>query len=371
MMQEKALKFNAFLYCIILAGTIIVSGCGENKRKIENADRKAILNSITKETILPAFEDFARQSDSLFAATKIFITKPDSLSLERVRRQWQSAAVTWKTAGTYSFGPIDDHFLSGAIDYSSVHYPNIEKNINSGAVIDNSYIESRGSSLKGLKAIEYLLFKNASKDSVISDFTSSQKRREYLSALAYNLTLQAKKVLDAWEGTTTPYATVFANADGRDLKSSLNILVNKCISQLNAIKDEQLAVPLGMRNGGNIDPASIEGRLSGASLELIRSEIAGVQKCFGNGKAIGLYTLLDQLNAQYDDKPLSVAIANQFAEIERTCESITMPLDKAIIQEPEKVRDFYESLKKLQILISVDVVNQFGIILTFSDNDGD
>ena len=356
------------ILCLLLAAGLIVSSCGESKREIRNTDRKAVLDSIAKEVILPAFDDFAVRTDSLVQATEVFVGKPDEASLEKVRRQWRNAAVSWKVAGTYSFGPVDDHFLSGAIDYPGVHYPNIEKSISSGEVIDDSYITSRGSSLKGLKAIEYLLYKNAS---VVRDFASSRRRREYLSALASNLAAQADKVLEAWRGTDAPFAAVFTNADGRDIKSSLSILVNKCVSQVNLIKDERLAVPLGMRNGGNPDPASVEGRLSGASLALIRSEIAGVQKCFGNGKSAGLYTLLDQLDARYGDQPLSLAIANQFAETDRASESISMPLDAAITQETEKVRDLYNSLKKLQVLIGVDVVNQLGIILTFSDNDGD
>ncbi len=372
-MQKKEHRFrlSSLTSCVLLAAGLIVFSCGESKREIRNTDRKAVLDSITKEVILPAFEDFTGRTDSLLEAAKAFVGKPDKASLEQVRRQWQNAALSWKVAGTYSFGPVDDHFLSGAIDYPGVHYPNIEKSISSGVTIDDSYIESRGSSLKGLKAIEYLLYKNFSGDSVVRDFASSQKRREYLSALASNLAAHADKVLEAWKGTDAPFAATFTNADGRDVKSSLSILVNKCVSQVNLIKDERLAVPLGMRNGGNPDLSSVEGRLSGTSLALIRSEIAGVQKCFGKEKGAGLYVLLDQLNARYGDQPLSLAIAGQFAEIERVSGSISLPLDAAITQETEKVRDFYNSLKKLQVLIGVDVVNQLGIILTFSDNDGD
>ncbi len=357
--------------CILLVAGLLLSSCGESKRELRNIDRRAVLDSITEEVILPAFEDFAGRTDSLLDAIKVFAGKPDKTSLEVARRQWQNAALSWKVAGTYSFGPIDDHFLSGAIDYPGVHYPNIEKSISAGVVIDDAYIESRGSSLKGLKAIEYLLYKNAGSDSVVRDFALSQKRREYLSALASNLAKQADKILEAWKGTDTPFATSFTNADGRDIKSSLSILVNKCISQVNLIKDERLAVPLGMRNGGNPDPASVEGRLSGTSLALLRNEITGVQKCFGNEKVAGLSALLDQLNARYEDKLLSQAIADQFTEIDRVSESISLPLDAAITQETEKVRELYNSLKKLQVLIGVDVVNHLGIILTFSDNDGD
>ncbi len=364
--HHKSLK-----YCILLTAGLIVASCGDSKREIGNADRKVILNSITKEVILPSFQDFADRADSLLEATKVFVGKPGIASLEQARRQWKNTALSWKIAGTYSFGPIDDHFLSGSIDYPGVHYPNIEKSISSGTVIDDSYIVSRGSSLKGLKAIEYLLYKDADAGTVVRDFTSSPKRREYLSALASNLVVQAGKVLEAWKGSDAPFAATFGNADGRDIKSSLSILVNKCITQVNLIKDERLAVPLGMRNGGNPDPASIEGRLSGTSMALIRSEIAGVQKCFGNEKVAGLYALLDQLNAMHGDKLLSQVIAGQFAEVDRASESISLPLDTAITQETEKVRAFYDSLKKLQVLIGTDLVNQLGIILTFSDNDGD
>jgi predicted lipoprotein len=349
----------------LLAG--ILSGCGADKKGIDNADREVILQSIANDVIVPAFKEFELQTDSLLLATTAFTSHPEPATLQEVRARWKATAYAWKRASTYSFGPVEDNFLSGSIDYPSVHYPNIEKSIVTHTPIDQAYISSRGTSLKGIKAIEYLLFKNAGEQPVISEFKASAPRREYLLALVTNLNLQAQKAVGAWR----PYAQTFIDADGNDIKSAISVLINRCVSQINMVKDERLAMPLGMRSQGELQIESVEGRLSGTSIELLKNEIFSIRACVGLERKQGILALLDQLDAAYDGKPLSEAIDSQFREIDRLADKIQQPLETAIINETESVTALYTALKKLQILLEVDVVNQLGIILTFSDNDGD
>lgn len=360
---------NTSLLAVILPLLVWVAGCGPGKKELSVTDRKTMVTNLTKEVIVPAFETFLKATDSLAAAGMQFGTAPGKANLESMRAHWLLAAQSWKKAATFSFGPVDDEFLGGGIDYTGVHYPNIEKIIASSDPIDSAFVESRGSSLKGLKAIEYLLFNRG--DTALSDLSSSPRRMAYLAALTQNLNVQAKKVVDAWTKGSPSYAEKFSNADGKDLKSALNILVNQCISRINMIKDERLAVPLGMRNEGNPRPDLVEGRLSGSSVLLLRSELEGLRSIFNSGGKDYLNSLLDQLDAQYNGKPLSEAIAAHFETADRQAAGIPADLEKAITQNTDPVRQLYDSLKKLQILLEVDVVNQLGVIMTFSDNDGD
>lgn len=365
--QNSLKKFNTGLRWLGMALAAAACGTGE----IRNTDRKEILSGISGQVIVPAFENFLAATDSLAAAAGKFTGHPDSSTLAAAREKWLEAALAWKKASAYTFGPVDDNFWTGAIDYASVHYPNIEKSIRPDVTTDNAYIDSRGSSLKGLKAIEYLLYKSYDADSVVSGFAASQPRKAYLLALTSNLNAQAKKVLDSWTSGDAPYSRVFAEADGRDIKSSLSVLVNKCVSQINLIKDERLAVPLGMRNNGTVQPELAEGLLSRTSLDLLKSEVVSVQQCFGSPDAKGISALLDQLNAQYENQLLSKALADRFAEIYTLSDQIRQPLNEAVKNDPAKVKELYNALKKLQILLEVDIVNHLGLILTFSDNDGD
>lgn len=353
------------VFCCVF--TFLIAGCGGGKKELENTDRKVMLQSVTKDVILPAFQDFKQQTDSLLSATTLFTGNPNENTLNVARERWQQAAFAWKKASAYAFGPIEDNFLSGAIDYPSVHYPNIEKAINANATIDEGYVDAKGASLKGLKAIEYLLYKTTAADATVADFSASAARRVYLQALVAHLNTQAQKVIDAW----LPFSETFINAGGTEIKSATGILVNKCVSQINLIKDERLAMPLGMRNQGEKQPESVEGRLSNTSIALLTNEVKSIRAIFGNENVTGIYSLLDQLKATYDGQLLSHQLSSQFDEIDRLAAQITLPLDAAITLETEKVTNLYNALKKLQILVEVDVVNQLGIILTFSDNDGD
>lgn len=355
------------LSCLFAAIGLAAGACTPGKKEIADTDRKAVLHSIAHNVIVPAFSAFSARTDSLLTATAAFTSNPTPGALDAARENWRSAAIAWKMASAYSFGPVDDQFLAGPIDYPSVHYGNIEKNIRSGAVIDEAYLNTVGTSLKGLKAIEYLLFKEKNPETVAAEFGAVQSRRAYLLALAYSLNLQAKNIVAAWD----IYADTFANSNGHDIKSATSTLVNKCVSQINFIKDERLAMPLGMKRNGTVNPDLIEGRLSGESVALLKAEVLSVKACFGSGQVIGINQLLDRLGATYNDRPLSVAIDEQFKEIEERIDAISIPLDQALSSEKPQVSAVYDAVKKLQILIEVDVVNQMGIILTFSDNDGD
>ena len=352
--------------CFVLILTAILGlGCSEKKRELQNSNRKDVLDTLAVRVIIPAFEDLHTQAQLLEKAARTFTETPSENTLGAVRNQWLETTSAWKRASTYTFGPIEDHFLSGGIYYSGVHYANIEKSIQTAGKIDNAFINSQGSSLKGLKAIEYLLYKD---DRVLADFGASTARKNYLQALTENLTAQTQKVLDLWTSGEQPYRETFVNATGRELNSSLCILVNKTIQQVNMIRDERLAMPMGMHREQTPRTDMIEGRLSKSSVTLLKNEIRSIQNLYSNK---GINTLLDQMEATYEGEPLSARIDQQFETVYQLTDALPNGLEEAIVTDKEAVKNIHDQLKKLQILLEVDVVNHLGIILTFSDNDGD
>lgn len=370
----KKIIQNKVLY-FLLAGTVaFLMSCNGNDQSVTNTERKTILKNIAEKAIVPAFTDFQEKATELHKAALKFAESTDQASMEQVQQKWIDAAISWKKASVFNQGPVEDLFLASAIDYQSVHYPNIEKAITDGKEINSDYINAKGSSLKGLKAIEYLVFGDATQKGKTVGLYSGKnglKRLKYLTALTENLEMNAKKALDAWSADKGNFVAEFEKADGREAGASLGLLINKLVAQINLLKDEKLGAPAGNRNDGVPQPELAEAIPSGQTLQLLKSEIQGFESVItANGKG-GIDQLLDKLEAKSGNELLSKKITVQFAKIYNEIDAVSQPLPVAVLDEKEKIAQLYADLKQLQVLLEVDVVNNLGILLTFSDSDGD
>ena len=375
------------LLLIIPAFMLLFWACSKTVEPTDNFqsfDRKGMLTSLANSVIVPSFDGFYTETITLETTVNAFANDPtNSTKLLEAQKAWTKMASVWKLASVFQQGPITDKFLLTNIDFShkgnNVNTTLLEKAVTdaTAAIINNDYIEQKGATVKGIFAIEYLIFdKNPSLTVVTDKFTKTEagvKRIAYLKALSTNLKVQAKLVLDDWKGT---YGSTFVNADGRDINSSLGVLANTIIDQIYTIRDERIGVPRGNRNSGTPQPDMAQAVLSGNSTNLIISELKSIENAFlGRTPAgidgIGIDNLLDKLEAKSDGILLSAKIKNQFSTVYAKLAAIPTKLPVAVVGNQTEVTAAYTEIKKLQVMLEIDMINNLGVLLTFSDNDGD
>ena len=154
------------------------------------------------------------------------------------------------------------------------------------------------------------------------------------------------------------------------------VLANTIIDQIYTIRDERIGVPRGNRNNGTPQPDLAQAVLSGNSTNLIVSELKSIENAFlGRTPAgidgIGIDDLLDKLEAKSDGVLLSAKIKNQFATVYAKLAAIPTKLPVAVVSNQTEVTAAYTEIKKLQVMLEIDMINNLGVLLTFSDNDGD
>ena len=365
--------------CLIL----LVWACSKTEEAagFDTFDRKGMLTNLGNNVIIPSFEAFYQKSIALETAITVYTADlKNEQKLITVQKAWLDMAIGWKQASVFKQGPIEDKFLLSTIDFSTKGvYLNptlLETTISAGTTIDNAYIESKGATVKGIHAVEYLIFDKAQSNStVISAYTGANgtKRAAYLGALATNLKNQAKIIVDDWKGN---YVTTFINADGRDINSSLGVLSNKLIDLIYTVRDERIGAPKGNRNNGIPQPDLAESTVSSNSITLAINELKGLENAFlgrtpVDMDGIGLDDLLDKLGAKSGDLLLSTKIKNQFATVYAKLNAIPAPLQTAVVNNKTEVQAAYDEIKRLQVMLEVDMINNLGVLLTFSDNDGD
>ncbi|MEM7738970.1 MAG: imelysin family protein, partial [Deinococcota bacterium] len=185
--------------------------------------------------------------------------------------------------------------------------------------------------------------------------------------------IEATRLRDFWLPEGGDYTSRFVAAEDASgsVKDSLNVLVNELIANLEQLAKDELGVPLGNDNGGEPQPELAQGYLSGNSLELTRSKLEGIQLALYNNQADGQLGLDDYLNFLMADDQLATQLADGFAAAFEAIDVIDISLAQAVYDEPAKVEAVYDAVRDLVVLTKVDMANQLGITVTFSDSDGD
>lgn len=335
-------------------------------------DRKAMLENIAFKVILPCFETFAQKAEKFELATTSLVTTPNTDTLETAQTAWQEAGYAWAQCEPYAFGGLEIMILHNQIDKTPINTSQIESFINADEKIDEAFIDSKGSTARGLGAAEYLLFNT--EDAAILETLQDQRRLQYLAALATNITAKANGLILFWSPEGENYAATFAAADSADgsVKGSVNRLMNELIATLEGLAREKLAEPLGDLDGSEPRPELAESFRSQTSLDRIKGNLLGAQHLFTGTDSVGAEGLgiddyLDFLGAN----SLSGQIDNLLLATLEASEGIDEPLETALANQPESVRQIYSVLQNLLVLTSVDAANQLGVTVTFNDSDGD
>jgi predicted lipoprotein len=368
------------IYCLSLSIALMACSSKDNPDPSDDTERVAMLTNVGTNVIVPSFEALQTNAADLNAAAIAYAADTKSeAKLKTLQYTWFNTALAWKTASVFTQGPIENDFLSSSIYFTTTNYTGIEKAISQpGGAITSDYIETLGAPLKGIPAIEYMVFNTAGDEAVIGGYTgiNGAARGTYLKALTENLMKQTDNVLAKWKPGQGDYLKTFIEADGRDINSSFGILANKIIDQIYTIKDERLGAPIGKRNNGTPQPDLVDGKVSGTSLPFLKAELQSVENAF-LGKSLkgidgkGIDDILDKSGAKSGDVLLSTKIKEQFATVKAKLELINSPLSTAVTNQKDLVNAAYDEVKKLQVMMEVDMINNLGVLLTFSDNDGD
>ena len=374
---------------IFLTTLLLLMGCGGTVTVSETAvppltstptgfDRRALLENITQQIIIPAHEQFVAEAEALETAVTTFTKDPTLSNLEAAQSAWRTATVARTSLLTFRLGLVDDSRLHSRLDNRPARATFIEETIAGTVTIDAAFIESIGSSSIGLGTVEYLLFESeGGNDAVLTRFTeveNAARRRDYLLAVAQNLPLKADALLQVWlpEGGNYAAAFIAADMDGGEMQGSMNMLVNQMIADLEEIVTTRLGKPTGNTANGQARPDLVESPFAYWSLPRIRSTIQMMQVIYSGKDGLGFDDYLDFLDAEGEGgQTLSQVIDARFATTLAAFDAIEGTLHTAVTNQPEQINVAYEEVRTLLVLLKADMTNQLGITLTFNDNDGD
>ena len=381
------MKKSKLIYNLIALGIIVtfvaVQSCKKKDededdptQAIGNYDRAAMLTNLANNYIIPAYNTFYYETDSLQVRVNDFNTSPSIASLQTLRAQWITTLMTWQDVGFLEFGPAANISLRSQTNVYPIDTTLIKSNIASGSY--NLQLPANFDA-KGLQAFDYLLHATGTTDQQIVDyFTNTANAKTYLLDLANELNTNAAYVQGQWTGG---YASSFINNNSSNAQgSSVSDVVNEFVYHYEAfIRKGKIGIPSGVFNGISQlpMPGHVECLYYGQSLPFALRSMDALYKYFNgigyysgsNGQ--GLDDYLNFVDAKYGGQSLTSVINNKIATINTKLNGLNDPLSNEVTTNTSAVIDTYQQMQMLVAYLKVDMTSALGVLITYQDNDGD
>jgi len=333
-----------------------------------NYDQTTMLTNVGN-SLMTNINSTSTNASNISTAITAFTTNPTDETLTAAQNAFNTLAQTWALAAPFNFGPMSDNFISTYIDT----WPSDTTKINT-AVANQSTAISVGANVKGLKALEFLLFNKNGNAVVLAKYTNATdaaNRKTFINSVAQDLVTQTTNLQNAWNNG---YLTSFNTAKGNDVSSSVSQLVNGIAIYLDNIKNLKIGNPIGMGvkvNDGAIHANLIEYTIDEQSLPVMIANLQAMKAAFDGSSQQGLDDLLDYVKAKSNGQNLSTVVDAQFDDAIAKLNAINSPYATALSTQTQQVQDVFNSLKQLIAYFKVDVANNLGVTITFTDTDGD
>ncbi|MCY4036366.1 MAG: imelysin family protein [bacterium] len=339
----------------VAAAAVLLGACGGGM-----PSRSDVLGDLADDYIVPAYQQFHRDAVALADSLSALCASPSSGLLSDARNALSAVRNSWSRAQAVWVGPVMERRSWGSVRWP-VADDEIEALIADASIeLDHERLSSRiGAAQRGIGAVDYLV---GSGEQALGALGGSRRCR-YLEGVAAVIAAEAA-LLEAdwalgWEGGE-PYRDAFPDADRGDLDR----VVNDTLFLLERITDLELGNALGIMSA-DADPLAVDEGPAGAGVDDLEQRLIGIQAVLigvGDDPA-GLSPLLG------DD--LTDRLAGQFEAAFDAVGAVGPPLRHAVADAPQTVIEAREAIKAIQITVATEVVSRLGVVIGFSDADGD
>lgn len=351
--------------CAVAALLLLLGGCKPNDGG-DKFDRAAMLTNLVNNIIIPAHQAFSASAAQLKIKKDSFTANPSSVTLDSLKAAFLSAYISYMKVETYSFTASGE---TRTLNVFVTDTSQINTNISTGAY---NLSAANNIQAKGFPALDYLLISRSSNE-IVNLFTTdvnAAKRIQYLNDITNEIATTASGATVAWNNSVSQ----FISASGTDIGSSAGMLVNDLSFSSERCRRERVGNSLGYIgtiSSGNIAPYLLEAYHSAYSKELLAENLRQLKTLYEGGSGSGFDDYLTYLNAEYNGQPLAPAISNQFDLVIQKAEIIPVNYSTALTNNRPDMESLFLELKKLTVMLKVDMSSQLGVIINYSDNDGD
>ncbi len=336
------------------------------------------LTDLTDKHIIPSYAAMQTEALALKDSADVFcaLPSPTSPDLVTLQRNWQQFNVAWQQIQWLKVGAVveNDRLLRFQLwpDQNDAVSRGVNDLIAEQFFISAEYVSGENLGAQGIPALEYLLFPEASSDSLLIA-TDRQKRCEVSLAIAQNLLNMSTDITADWRATGGNYRAEFVGGTG-DFTSVQNVveeLTTNWLQHIEIVEDTKLNEVLGEISPGNFRDA--EHYLSDKSLTSIGINIQGFLSIYTNDDGLGFDSILvDFLGQQSINDELTASlttIVDQIGLINQNFDSYDAMLSDATGREA--LTNLVSEMRVLIDLIDITFTQALDLNLGFNSTDGD
>ena len=334
---------------------------------------REVLISLTETVILPRFENLVDSASNTEAAVLNFCAAPDATGLEGVRESWKSLRSAWRQLEPFYFGPhsrIPTRY-GRVLDFWPVRESKINELLASEDPIDGEIIGGKGAVVRGIPALEYILF--GSPADALLEMPPQNKTCLVAQAMSEDIHNLSRDLRNQWTSDPDRFSLALTEPESgefMDVRGALSEVVNRMGFTIENMRVDRLGTPLGDKVGGEqLLPDSVESRYSNHSLEDLRQVLVTIETLFEGSDIENSYGLIDmpRIRSRQD---IIDSFRQSLTAARAAINAIPEPL-KESLDQTQVVRSAYDRLGDLQRVIQGDVINVLGLSLAFNDADGD
>ena len=343
------------------------------------------LTDLTDKHIIPSYAAMQTEAKILKDSTDVFCGRlsssvsPSSLSdadLVSLQQDWLRFNGAWQQIQWLKVGAVveNDRLLRIQLwpDENDAVSRGVNDLIAEQFVITAQNVSGVNLGAQGIPALEYLLFPEASNDSLLVA-ADKQKRCEISSAIAQNLLDMSTDIATDWQAAGGNYRAEFIGGTGdfTSVKNTVEELTTNWLQHIEIVEDTKLNEVLGDSSPGKSRDA--EHYLSDTSLTSISINIQGFLSIYTNDDGLGFDSILaDFLEQQTINEELTIsltAVVTQIEQINQNFDSYeTMLADAA---GREALTSLVAEMRVLIDLIDITFTQALDLNLGFNSSDGD
>jgi predicted lipoprotein len=238
----------------------------------------------------------------------------------------------------------------------------LEPLLDNDAAISADAIDALGVDVRGMFALEWLLFGPHS-SRLCAQTPEGQHARRLASALAHNAQAYAETASTQLGSGAELQASLT-----RDELSSLSRLVHLSASQVEQLASDRVGAVLERRGGAaTIDIRELRGGLSGTASELVATELGTLQHVYtGTDEEPGLSTLVRAAAPLVDAHLLAL-----FQAASARVAALDAALDVVAVRDRPRVVAAHSAIKELERALKSELPSALGLTLSFEASDGD
>jgi uncharacterized protein len=320
--------------------------------------REEALRELVLEVVVPDTAEVDASSVALLRDLRSFEATPAPSALVAARASFRRALLAWKRAACFGVGPLVETSALVRAAFWPVRTVALEETLAKASLLDERFVAELGVDLKGLYALEHLLFPT---DPASLEGVSAARRRRLMTLVAQGVREHAGRVKRAL-GDGEDFTRRFVEAG----QASLSQLVERLIVVVEHVAAHRLALVADLEQSAMLKAAFVEGAPSGTSQEIALTELVAAERLYRGATGRGLEALVSTTAPAVRDR-----VDERFTRALATLRAVGAPLEVAAGSKRDALSAAAAAAKALELALKVDLTAALGVTITFAATDGD